>query len=101
MIVRVDPEENESRALFHLAGIKGGEILEVGCGDGRLTWRISREAARVIAIDQFEPSIVRARTALPRELVASVEFRHTSFEDFAATWPSSSFDTLVLSWSLC
>ena len=101
MIVRVDPEENESRALFLLAGIKGREILEVGCGDGRLTWRIAREAARVMAIDPFEPSIRRARGQLPSDLEPTVEFRHTAFRDFAATWPPASFDTLILSWSLC
>jgi len=101
MTVRVDPEENESRALFRLAGINGDKILEVGCGDGRLTWRIAREAARVIAIDPFEPSIIRARSELPQDLEPTVEFRHTPFKDFAATWPRSSFDTLILSWSLC
>lgn len=101
MSIRVDPEENESRALFLLAGIKGHEILEVGCGDGRLTWRIARQAARLLAIDPFEPSILSARSQLPRDLEPTVEFRHASFQDFAATCPGSSFDTLILSWSLC
>jgi len=101
MTIRVDPEENESRALFLLAGIRGQEILEVGCGDGRLTWRIARQAARVLAIDPFEPSILRARSQLPQDLEPTVEFRHAPFKDFAATCPRSSFDTLILSWSLC
>jgi 2-polyprenyl-3-methyl-5-hydroxy-6-metoxy-1,4-benzoquinol methylase len=101
MVVRVDPEENESRSLFRLAGIRGLEVLEVGCGDGRLTWRIARQAARLLAIDPYEPSIVRARSQLPRDLESTVEFRHASFRDFAARRPDSSFDSLILSWSLC
>ncbi len=101
MSIRVDPEENEIRALFLLAGIKGHEILEVGCGDGRLSWRMARQAARLLAIDPFEPSILRARSQLPRDLKPTVEFRHASFQAFAAACPGSSFDTLILSWSLC
>jgi 2-polyprenyl-3-methyl-5-hydroxy-6-metoxy-1,4-benzoquinol methylase len=101
MIVAADPEENESRSLFRLADLRGHEILEVGCGDGRLTWRIARQAARVLAIDPFEPSILRARSQLPHDLEATVEFRHATFRDFASTWPPASYDTLILSWSLC
>jgi len=101
MVIRVDPEENESRALFRLAGIRGREILEVGCGDGRLTWRIARQAARILALDPYEPSILRARSQLPRDLDARVEFRLSPFTDVAASLPGSSFDIVIHSWSLC
>jgi len=101
MNIRVDPENNEPRALFQLARIDGRDVLEVGCGDGRLTWRYAAKAARVIAIDPFEPSILRARKSLPQELLATVEFRHTAFADFAASCKHSAFDVVILSWSLC
>jgi len=41
MTVRVDPENNEPRALFDLADFNGQRVLEIGCGNRRLTchWR--------------------------------------------------------------
>ena len=101
MSVAVDPEENESRAILRLAGMRGQEILEVGCGDGRLTWRIAPEAAHIIAIDPYEPSIARARSTIPEGLESTVELHVTSFKDFAATRPKSAYDAVVFSWSLC
>jgi len=39
MAVRTDPEGNETLALFDLVQLDGREVLEIGCGDGRLTRR--------------------------------------------------------------
>ncbi len=36
MNIRIDPENNETRALFDLADFRGQRVLEIGCGDGRL-----------------------------------------------------------------
>jgi len=44
MKIRIDPENNEPRALFEIADIKGLHVLEIGGGDGRLTWRYAKEA---------------------------------------------------------
>jgi tRNA G46 methylase TrmB len=37
MTVRVDPENNETRALLDLVNFTNKRVLEIGCGDGRLT----------------------------------------------------------------
>jgi 2-polyprenyl-3-methyl-5-hydroxy-6-metoxy-1,4-benzoquinol methylase len=60
MAIRLDPENNETRALFDLADFAGQRVLEIGCGDGRLTWRYAGRAAPVTAIDAFSPGIERA-----------------------------------------
>lgn len=99
MTIRVDPENNETRALFTLADFGGQQVLEIGCGDGRLTWRYADRAAHVTAIDPFAEGITRARENLPEELQGRVEFHHIAFEDFAAREPST-FDRTILSWSL-
>ena len=101
MTIRVDPENNETRALFDLADFSGQHVLEIGCGDGRLTWHYAGSAAHVTAIDPFAESIARARENLPRELQGRVEFHHIEFEGFAAASEPSTFDMAVLSWSLC
>ncbi|MGH2605607.1 MAG: class I SAM-dependent methyltransferase, partial [Anaerolineales bacterium] len=76
-------------------------VLEVGCGDGRLTWRYAAKAARVTAIDPFAEGIRRAREDLPPRLRGRVEFSSLPFDKFAAAAPRSTFDIAILSWSLC
>jgi 2-polyprenyl-3-methyl-5-hydroxy-6-metoxy-1,4-benzoquinol methylase len=100
MTIRVDPENNEPRALFALADFSGQCVLEIGCGDGRLTRRYADETAHVTAIDAFVGSITRANDNLPNELKGRVEFHHSAFEEFAAKSESSAFDRVILSWSL-
>jgi 2-polyprenyl-3-methyl-5-hydroxy-6-metoxy-1,4-benzoquinol methylase len=100
MTVRVDPENNEPNALFALADFNGRRVLEIGCGDGRLTWRYAEKAVHVTAIDAFEGSIARAKANAPDDLKDRVDFRHSAFNDFAAASGSSTFDIAILSWSL-
>jgi cyclopropane fatty-acyl-phospholipid synthase-like methyltransferase len=99
MTVRVDPENNETRALFALADPSGQRVLEIGCGDGRLTRRYAGRAAHVTAIDPWAEGIARAKRSLPGELCRRVEFRHISFLDLAACGPSG-FELVILAWSL-
>jgi 2-polyprenyl-3-methyl-5-hydroxy-6-metoxy-1,4-benzoquinol methylase len=101
MTIKVDPENNEPRALFDLADFNDRRVLEIGCGDGRLTWRYADKAAHVTAIDPFEGSITRAKEDTPDDLKSRVEFRHSAFENFATASASSTFDIAILSWSLC
>ena len=50
MTIRSDPENSEIRALFDLVDFCGKHVLEIGCGDGRLTWRYAEAAAHVTGI---------------------------------------------------
>ena len=101
MSVRVDPERNEIRALFDLVDLSGQDVLEIGCGDGRLTWRYADRASHVTAIEPFAVAIERARESLPEASKGRVEFHNVAFEEFAATTKPSTFDIAILSWSLC
>jgi 2-polyprenyl-3-methyl-5-hydroxy-6-metoxy-1,4-benzoquinol methylase len=100
MTVRVDPENNETRALLDLVDFTGQRVLEVGCGDGRLTWRYAGQAKRVTAIDPFADAITRAKENIPNKLKDRVDFRHIAFEKFAAESKPSTFDRVILAWSL-
>jgi ubiquinone/menaquinone biosynthesis C-methylase UbiE len=73
-------------------------VLELGCGDGRLTFRYADKAASVLAIDPDAEAIARARGAVPAGLADTVTFRVTSAEEVDA--PPASFDLALFSWSL-
>jgi 2-polyprenyl-3-methyl-5-hydroxy-6-metoxy-1,4-benzoquinol methylase len=98
--ILVDPEGGETAALFDLVELEDREVLEIGCGDGRLTWRYADRAAHVTAIEPFEGSVTRAKERL-RGTDLPVEFRHVTFEDLAADADADVFDVTLLSWSLC
>ena len=100
MTVQSDPEGYEIRALFDLAELKGKDILEIGCGFGRLTWLYAEVAGHVTAIDSYDAWIKQAQEDLPEKLKDRVDFRHVSFEEFAAKSDPGVFDRVILSWSL-
>jgi 2-polyprenyl-3-methyl-5-hydroxy-6-metoxy-1,4-benzoquinol methylase len=101
--IRQDPEGHEIDALLELAGpLAGKTVLEIGCGDGRLTWRYAAESAHVTAIDPNPDKIAAARIALPASLDARVNLLASSLEEFASQLGhlALQFDCILLSWSL-
>ncbi len=101
MTIRVDVEEHETAALFGLVDLSGKNVLEVGSGDGRLTWRFAGRAAHVAAIEPYAPSVEKAKQNLPEEMKGRIDFLTTGFDQFAARSGSETFDVVLNSWSLC
>jgi cyclopropane fatty-acyl-phospholipid synthase-like methyltransferase len=99
MTILQDPENNESRALFNLfSDWAGRSVLEIGSGDGRLTWRFAEKAARVVAL---EPNAAKHAAALanhPRGM-GHVAFLNLGLEMFTKQ-TQEKFDMSLLSWSL-
>ena len=101
MTVRIDPEQTETRVLFDFVDLDGKQVLEIGSGDGRLTWLFADRAAHVTAVEPFTKTYSVAMQNLPEALKDKVEFQNISFEDFAAQTDSATYDVAILSWSLC
>src|SRR3990172_7928948 len=98
MPIRIDPEEVELRALRAAASWRHARVLEIGCGDGRLTRRLARLGAQVIAIDPDRAAIRIARKALPRSYARQV--RYAVGTAGRLEFPARSFDIVVFAWSL-
>jgi 2-polyprenyl-3-methyl-5-hydroxy-6-metoxy-1,4-benzoquinol methylase len=94
----LDPEQAHLAALRRLADFSGQRILELGCGDGRLTVPLAREAAFVLALDPDEKAVERARESLPGELVDRVAYKVASGDQIEVQ--PTSFDLALFSWSL-
>lgn len=100
MTIRSDPENNEIQALLGLVDFTGKHVLEIGCGDGRLTERYADKAAHVVAIDPFEEAIRRAKSNLSNTFGDRVEFRHIDIAGLASDSEPAVFDIAILAWSL-
>jgi len=94
----LDPEGAHLAALRRLCDFHARRVLELGCGDGRLTVPIAQEAAFVLAFDSDAESVQQARRELPAELAAKAEFRVASGLEVEVE--QHSFDLVVFSWSL-
>jgi 2-polyprenyl-3-methyl-5-hydroxy-6-metoxy-1,4-benzoquinol methylase len=95
-----DPKGNEISTLKAMVDFKDLRVLEVGCGEGRLTWKYSEDAAQVTAIDPDGESIEKARANLPEKLKGKVHFLESTIEDFMKSFTEPKFDLIIFSWSL-
>jgi ubiquinone/menaquinone biosynthesis C-methylase UbiE len=94
----IDPEGNEARVLHELIDFRDTDVLEVGCGDGRMTWRYAPLARSVLALDPNAERIAQAIDATPAALQPIVTFRVADITQ--ASLPEQEFDVAILSWSL-
>ena len=94
----LDPEGAHLAALRRLCDFRNQRVLELGCGDGRLTIDFAAQAASVLAFDPDAEAVDAARRALPAELAARVSYRVASGDSIEIA--PRSFDLVVFSWSL-
>lgn len=94
----LDPEGAHLAALRRLGDFRDRRVLEVGCGDGRLTLGIAADAASVLAFDPDAAAVGRGRRSLPSELAERVVYKVASGKEIEVE--PLSFDVLVFSWSL-
>lgn len=94
----LDPEGAHLAALRRLADFRDRRVLELGCGEGRLTVGFAGEAAHVLAFDQDAEAVEKARAALPTELGGRVTYQAASAKELEVE--RHAFDIVLFSWSL-
>jgi len=98
MTLQKDPERTEVRYLNQLADFTGKRVLEIGCGEGRLTWRYARSASRVIGVDPDADALRVAATNRPPDLHETVSFARAN--SLHLPFPREAFDIAILAWAL-
>ena len=98
MTFQKDAETSERKALHKLVDFKDQYVLEVGCGEGRLTWEYAHLAGRVVGIDPDPDAIHVAHYDMPSELRKTTDFACAS--SLHLPFPHERFDIALLSWSL-
>jgi ubiquinone/menaquinone biosynthesis C-methylase UbiE len=94
----LDPEGAHLAALRRLGDFRGKHVLEMGCGEGRLTLGLAADARHVLAFDLDAKSVDAARGFLPSAYADRVDYRVASAKEIEIE--SQSFDLVVFSWSL-
>jgi ubiquinone/menaquinone biosynthesis C-methylase UbiE len=80
MAIEIDPAGAEPGVILQAADLSGARVLEVGAGDGRLTFRYAETARCVVGIDTKEPEIRSAANA-PVGLCRRAQFLCASATD--------------------
>ena len=88
----------EIRQIEGYARLKGRRILEVGCGDGRLTLQLARQAASVLALDPDRGAVADGQKTAAAWGIRNVRFVAGFGEDVRSR--GAPFDVAVFSWSL-
>jgi ubiquinone/menaquinone biosynthesis C-methylase UbiE len=94
----VDAEGAHLAAILRVADFSGKRVLEVGCGEGRLTWGIAHVAASVLAFDPNADDVATARATLPEVFREKVRFEVARAEEIEVE--PQSVDLVFFSWSL-
>ncbi len=93
-----DPEGVEIEFLNGLDCLHGRHVVEIGCGNGRLTWRYAPLAGQITAVDPDAERLAGAVAARPQALQTAVSFAQAQAERLP--FPARHFECAVLAWSL-
>jgi ubiquinone/menaquinone biosynthesis C-methylase UbiE len=87
----------ELQLLERFVSLTGREIIEIGCGDGRLTFQYSPRARRVVALDANAAEIERACAEADRIGAHNIRFLARPAQ---GRLPGAPFDVALFTWSL-
>jgi ubiquinone/menaquinone biosynthesis C-methylase UbiE len=98
MTVQKDPERNESKFLHQFGDFGNKRVLEIGCGEGRLTWQYAKETQVTFGIDLDANALRVATFDRPSDLETKVHFARAKSEYLP--FSKEKFDMALLAWSL-
>jgi ubiquinone/menaquinone biosynthesis C-methylase UbiE len=98
MTLQRDPEGFEKKILHKFVNFTNKRALEVGCGEGRLTWKYAAAPNLTVGFDPDPQALRVARADSPRDLRGHVHFAQASASHIP--FSKETFDIAILAWSL-
>ena len=98
MSLQKDPDRNEIKYLRKFVDFTGRRVLEIGCGEGRLTWQYAKDARSVVAVDLDHDALRVAKVDRPSDLNDKIYLACANSEHLPFT--KEKFDIAILAWSL-
>ncbi|MBK7452185.1 MAG: class I SAM-dependent methyltransferase [Anaerolineales bacterium] len=98
MTAEKDPEGFERKHLHKFADFANKRVLEVGCGEGRLTWQYAAASTLTVGFDSDHDALRVARADAPHTMQKKVHFAEAGARNIP--FANESFDIAVLAWSL-
>jgi ubiquinone/menaquinone biosynthesis C-methylase UbiE len=97
MTIQKDPEKNETKYLHRFADFAQKRVLEIGCGEGRLTWQYAKETRSTIAIDLDADALRVATIDRPSDLENKAHISLAKSEQLP--FSKETFEMAILAWS--
>lgn len=98
MATEIDPARVMPQAILQAADLRNARILEIGAGDGRLTFQYASHPKSVIAVDTKELDIKSAVLTPRKEIRGQVQFLCASAT--ALPFSAEQFEIVLLASSL-
>ena len=98
MTLQKDAEQNEIKYLHEFADFTDKRVLEVGCGEGRMTWEYAEDTRATIGIDPDLDALRIAEIDRPFHLEKKAFFARADSQNLP--FPKETFDIAILAWSL-
>jgi ubiquinone/menaquinone biosynthesis C-methylase UbiE len=98
MTLQKDPEQNETKYLHQFVDFTDQRVLEIGCGEGRMTWQYAKGTQTTIGIDLDLDALRIARLDRHSDLQNKALFARA--DSRLLPFRKETFDIVVLAWSL-
>lgn len=97
-MLEIDPEGIEIREILAAVDLTETAVLEVGCGDGRLTFKYAGTPRTVVGIEPGALPLATAQSNCPTALRPQVHFARATA--MALPFRNDTFDVVLLAKSL-